>query len=250
MCLLALFYRAVEDAFLVVGANREEFYSRGGEPPQLLDGPLRAVGGRDPAAGGTWLGVNECGVLVAVTNRRKSQPPAGPRSRGLLVRQMLGCSTAANAADLAVSELQQHPYDGCNLVCIDTQRAIAILAGDWLRVRPLPPGLHVLANSDINDAGDRRVRHVLGWLGQRSYNRAADCVEALRQVCSQHEPENPPICYQGPLKGTVSSSLIVLPAAVGSDPIDLARGKYLHAQGMPTTTQYEDYSRLFQFGVR
>jgi len=250
MCLLAVFYRAVDDAFLVVGANREEFYVRGGEPPQLLDGSLRAVGGRDPAAGGTWLGVNERGVLVAVTNRRKSQVPSYRRSRGLLVRQLLGCPTAAEAADLATSELQRHPNDGCNLVCIDAERAVAILAGDWLRVRPLPPGLHVLANGDINDAGDQRVRHVLAWLGQRSYNRAADCVEALRLVCSQHEPENPPICYHGPLKGTVSSSLIVLPAAVGGEPINLAGGQYLHAQGMPTTTPYEDYSRLFTFGVR
>ncbi|MFO0929749.1 MAG: hypothetical protein U0736_22455 [Gemmataceae bacterium] len=35
--------------------------------------------------------------------------------------------------------------------------ATVIQAGDWLRVRPLPPGLHVLANFDVNDIGDRRV---------------------------------------------------------------------------------------------
>ena len=46
MCLLALFFRAMPDAPLVVAANREEFYDRGGEPPQILDGPVRAVGGR------------------------------------------------------------------------------------------------------------------------------------------------------------------------------------------------------------
>ena len=40
MCLLALMFRVVEDAPLIVGANREEFYSRGGEPPQVLDGPF------------------------------------------------------------------------------------------------------------------------------------------------------------------------------------------------------------------
>src|SRR5438034_533440 len=99
MCLLALFFRAVEDAPLVVGANREEDYARGGEPPQILDGALRAVGGRDPVAGGTWLAVNERGVLVAVTNRHKSNPPARPRSRGLLVRELLGSATAAEAVE-------------------------------------------------------------------------------------------------------------------------------------------------------
>src|SRR5436305_10671915 len=99
MCLLALFYRVVEDAAVIIGANREEAYARPGEPPQLLDGPTRAVAGVDPVAGGTWLGVNEHGVLVAVTNRAKSDVPLNPRSRGLLARDLLGCRTAVVAAE-------------------------------------------------------------------------------------------------------------------------------------------------------
>ena len=83
MCLLALFFRVAEDAAVVVGANREEAYARGGTPPQVLEGPPRAVAGLDPTAGGTWLGVNGHGLLVAVTNRPKSEAPAQPRSRGL-----------------------------------------------------------------------------------------------------------------------------------------------------------------------
>src|SRR5918912_1275394 len=73
MCLLALLYRVASDAPVVVGANREEFYARGGDPPQVLGGA--AVAGVDPLAGGTWLGVNAHGLLVAVTNRRKSSVP-------------------------------------------------------------------------------------------------------------------------------------------------------------------------------
>src|SRR5262245_52517111 len=105
MCLLALFYRAVEDAPVVVGANREEASSRRGAPPRLLDGPPRAVAGIDPAAGGTWLGVNAHGVLVALTNRLKSELPPKPRSRGLLARELLACRTAAEAADRAARAL-------------------------------------------------------------------------------------------------------------------------------------------------
>src|SRR5207244_694946 len=138
MCLLALFFRVVEDAPVVVGANREEAYARGGEPPQLLDGPCRAVGGRDPVAGGTWLGVNARGVLAAVTNRPRSEPPRQPRSRGLLVRDLLGCPTAAAAVDLASRELgNPDRYAGCNVLVADAERAVVLQAGDWLRVRPL-----------------------------------------------------------------------------------------------------------------
>jgi uncharacterized protein with NRDE domain len=245
MCLLVLFYRAAKDAPVVVGANREEFYQRGGSPPQLVEGPVRFAAGLDPVAGGTWLGVNEHGVLVAVTNRRKSQPPARPRSRGLLARELLSCASAADAAHRATRELDQQPYDGCNVVCVDARGAFAIQAGDWLRVRPLPPGLHAIANGDVNDASDRRVSHVLGWLGQRPCDSARRCVESLCEVCAQHEPEYPPICYHGDQRGTVSSSVLAFPGRAGDD-TDLPRGIYLHAQGPPDCTPYADYSGLLR----
>jgi uncharacterized protein with NRDE domain len=250
MCLLVLFYRVADDAPVVVGANREEFYQRGGTPPQLLEGPVRIAAGIDPVAGGTWLGVNEHGLLVAVTNRRKSQPPARPRSRGLLARQLLGCASATDAVRLAARELERHPYDGCNLVCVDAREAVAIQAGDWLRVRPLPPGLHAIANGDINDASDRRLKHVFAWLSQRTCSDAASCTEALCALCAHHGPDYPPICFHGDTRGTVSSSVLALPAGPGGAEIDLARGTYLHAQGPPDRIPYADYSALLRQMVK
>src|SRR5437016_1825451 len=106
MCLLAVFFRVAEDAPVVAGAIREEAFDRGGEPPRLLDEPVRAVAGTDPQAGGTWFGVNECCLLVAVTNRRKSQTPSNPPSRGLLARELLKCQNADAAAELAIRALE------------------------------------------------------------------------------------------------------------------------------------------------
>jgi uncharacterized protein with NRDE domain len=243
MCLLVLFFRMVEDAPVVVGANREEAYARGGEPPQLLEGPCRAVGGLDPVAQGTWLGVNEHGVLVAVTNRSKSQPPDRPRSRGLLARDLLACVTAAAAADRAARELDHNRYAGCNVLCTDRDRAVVLEAGDWLRVRPLPPGLHVLTAHDVNDASDRRTGHALWWLAGRAYDSADHCVAALKELCAQAGDGDPPMCVHGDQGGTVSSSIVVLRPA-------LARATYLHAQGPPDRTPYADYSHLLrQLGV-
>src|SRR5262245_19088879 len=103
MCLLAILYRVCDDAPLVVGANREEYYARGGDPPRRLDG-LDAVAGVDPTHGGTWLGVNSRGVLVAVTNRPKTHVVASPRSRGLLARDLLRHNSAVEAASAAARE--------------------------------------------------------------------------------------------------------------------------------------------------
>jgi uncharacterized protein with NRDE domain len=239
MCLLALFFRVVEDAPVVVGANREELYARGGEPPRILDGPCPALAGVDPQAGGTWLGVNERGVLVAVTNRPKSQLPAQPRSRGLLARELLACQSAARAADLASRELDRNRYAGCNILCVDREHAIVLQAGDWLRVRPLPPGLHVLTAHDVNDGSDRRIGHSLWWLSQRSYANGEQCAAALKELCAQGGNGDPPICLRGKEGGTVSSSVVVLNSA----PL---RSRYLHAQGPPDATPYADYSQLLQ----
>ncbi len=237
MCLLALFYRVAEDAPVVVGANREEYYSRSGEPPRLLEGPLRAVAGVDPVAGGTWLGVNERGVLIAVTNRPKSNAPALPRSRGLLARQLLALPTVAEAVERAAQELEQNRYAGCNLLCADTERAVVLHAGDWLRVRPLPPGLHILTNGDVNDPGDARISYAAWRLGQRKYAVAQECLDALRELCAYTGPDGPAICYRNENRGTVSSSLLALRGRLGPS-------TFLHAQGPPDRTTYEDYSHL------
>jgi uncharacterized protein with NRDE domain len=236
VCLLAVFSRVVEDAPVVVGANREEFYARGGEPPRILEGPVRALAGLDPVAGGTWFGVNARGLLVAVTNRPKSSVPPRPPSRGLLVRELLGCSDAGTAVALASRELGTNRYAGCNMLVADQGNAAVIHAGDWLRVRPLPPGLHVLTANDANDASDRRLGHALWWLEQRRYHSSEECLSALKELCAQSGNGAPAMCLRGPDRGTVSSTLVALRAT-------LAESRYLHAQGPPDRTPYTDYSR-------
>lgn len=239
MCLLALFFRVVEDAPVILGANREEFYARGGEPPALHAGPRPIVAGIDPRAGGTWLGINDRGVIVAVTNRSKSHVPLEPRSRGLLARDMLNCDSAAQAVELATRELDSNRYAGCNFLCADRERAVAIMAGEWLRVRPLPPGLHGLTAHDVNDERDRRLEHALWWLSNRGHDTSSHCTMALKELCAQSGGPDPPICLHGVDRGTASSSIIVLRET-------LAQSQYWHAQGSPDRVPYADYSHLLR----
>jgi Transport and Golgi organisation 2 len=239
MCLLALFFRVVEDAPLVIGANREELYARGGEPPQILEGQVRALAGRDPVAGGTWFGVNGHGVIVALTNRLKSQLASQPRSRGLLVRDLLSYSSARMAADEASCQLSENKYAGCNVFCGDSKDAYVLHSADWLRVRPLTPGIHVLTAQDVNDESDRRIGHALWWLSGRDIGSSGQCAEALKELCAQPGNGDPPMCIRGKDGGTVSSSIIALRSS-------LSHSLYLHAQGPPDQTPYADFSGLLK----
>lgn len=238
MCLLAILHRVVEDAPLIVAANREEAYARGGTPPRLVDSGVRFVAGTDPETGGTWLGINAFGVIVAVTNRFKSKVAARPRSRGLLARDLLACRTAQEASWEAARELGKNLYAGCNVFCGDAVSAQVVHGGDWLRMQPLPPGHHVLAAGDLNDGTNRRVAYSLSWLHERQFPLAADWLAALKELCGSTGADGgPPITLHGEKGGTVSSSLIALRTP-------LARSTYLHAQGPPDSTPYEDYSQL------
>jgi uncharacterized protein with NRDE domain len=240
MCLVAVLWRVVPDAPLIVAANRDEAYGRPGTPPQLVAGDTRFVGGLDPKAGGTWLGVNEHRVLIAVTNGPKSHPPSAARSRGLLVRDLLASRTASAAAQSAARELDTKRYAGCNLVCADEESLHVIHAGDWLRLLPLPPGVHVLTTGLINNAADRRIAYTMNWLHTQTESSARGWVPKLQQLCGlPGDGVFPPMCIRNHDGGTLSSSIVVL----GND---LAHSGYWHAQGPPDETPYEDVSQLLQ----
>ena len=157
MCLIALGLKQVPGAAVVVAANREEEFARQATPPQIQSGSPRVICGTDLLAGGTWLGVNQHGLLAAVTNRRKTQLPSDPRSRGKLCRDLLAIDTAEQAASLAWDELASERYAGVNVVCADAGRAYCLHGGDRLEVREMSDGWFVLTNGALDDPQDLRL---------------------------------------------------------------------------------------------
>jgi hypothetical protein len=97
----------------------------------------------------------------------------------------------------------------------------------------------VLTNHDVNDISDLRLAFALGWLAQRPYASADDCLAALRELCGLGGDDHPPICLHGQDRGTVSSTLLVLRRR-------LTDSTYLHADGPPDRTPYRDYSPLLR----
>jgi len=84
MCTLVLLRRPGHQWPLILGANRDEMVGRPWKPPgRHWDDRPNVVAGLDELAGGSWLGVNDEGVVAAVLNRVGTLGPAdGKRSRG------------------------------------------------------------------------------------------------------------------------------------------------------------------------
>ncbi|MGD1027794.1 NRDE family protein [Candidatus Binatus soli] len=154
MCTLAIYFQATtkREFPVVIAANRDEFLDRPGcEPTTLLEKP-HVVGGKDLRAGGTWLGINEYGIVAGLLNRRAdngANPQA--RSRGLLCLDALRRRTAAEAAAFAAHE-RGSDYNPFNLLMVSrTEGFVAYNRGASIEVVALKPGLHLLTNLDVDD---------------------------------------------------------------------------------------------------
>ena len=157
MCLLAIQYKLVPEAPILVAANREEFYERPSQPPSIQSGKPRVLCGTDMQAGGTWLGVNQQGLVVAVANRRRATPTFPSRSRGVLCRELLKADSAVQARDMAMEELSTGKYDGANFVCVDPDSGWVVHSTDEIDAVEMHEGLNIIANGDLNDPRDERV---------------------------------------------------------------------------------------------
>jgi uncharacterized protein with NRDE domain len=165
MCLITLAYRCHPDYPLLVAANRDEFYRRPTAAAQFWAEAPRLLAGRDLEAGGTWMGITECGRFAAVTNHRNppSTPPK-PRSRGMLTLDyLLG---AAPAPDYLQSLARRAgDYAGFNLVLAD-HSGLFYFSNVENRLRRLPPGVYSLSNAllDANWPKQRRAARALAAL--------------------------------------------------------------------------------------
>lgn len=241
MCLLAILYRLVPDSPILVAANREEDYERPCNPPSIQSGKPRVLMGVDKQAGGTWLGVNQHGLFVGACNRQKLFSPLTARSRGTLCRDLLRTGSARQAVDLAMEELSTGKYDGVNFVVADAESGWVVHGGDDYEVEELQDGLNIIANKNINDPRDERVKMAHRLLTLQTLDSPVKFLAVASKVFARppSPPGRPSMVMRGKERGTVSSTLLSL----GEKPRDAI---YQFASGAPDQHKYEDYSPLLR----
>ena len=241
MCVMAILYKTAKYAPVLVAANREEHFDRPTQPPKIQSGTPRAVCGIDRKAGGTWLGVNQYGMFVAVTNRRKKVVPADPRSRGLLCRELLNSRTAKEAAEYAAGELATASYAGANYICGDEHSAAVVYGGDRIEVVELSPGLHTMTNGDLDDLSDPRQEFIHRMLTLHTLDSAVTFLAVASRAFSR-KPDaagRRGVVLTGGDYGTVSSTLLSL-----TDKIQ--QSVYQYTLGPPSDHSYDDFSALLR----
>ncbi len=252
MCTLILLRRPEHPWPLMLAANRDEMIDR----PWAIPGrhwPDRpeVVAGLDRTAGGSWLGLNDHGVVAAILNRRSSLGPApDKRSRGELVLEALDHADAASAAE-ALADLNPGAYRSFNMVVADNRDAY------WLRnlgaantkvieVKPVPTGLSMLTAYDLNDRTSARIaRHLPAFEAAAAPDPVAGDWSAWQEILAS-TAENAEAAMTVERGGfqTVSSSLMALPAAPQSVAETPRRPMWLFAPGRPDRHAYAPLEAL------
>lgn len=144
MCTLVILRRPEAAWPLILGANRDELEHRSWrEPARHWPDRPEVLAGLDMSAGGSWLGVNDDGLVAAILNRPGTLGPKdGKRSRGELVLEALDHAEAKTAAE-ALKEINPDSYRPFNLVIADRFDAF------WLRHAGSQPSLRVRTSKGL-----------------------------------------------------------------------------------------------------
>ncbi|MFD2233589.1 NRDE family protein [Phaeospirillum tilakii] len=245
MCTLVLLRRPGSPWPLLLAANRDEMSGRPWRGPgRWWDDRPELVAGLDLLAGGSWLGLNDFGVVAAVLNRQGSLgPDPRKRSRGELVLEALDHADAAEAAR-ALSGLSAAAYRPFNLLVADNRDACWLSNdGRWISLRPVPTGLHMLTALDLDDPASPRVATHLGrFRAAQPPDPGRDewgdwpALLAAGDGDTQAGREEAAMCFSRlDGFGTVSSALIALPAP-GAE----ARPRWRFAPGPPDRTAFQE----------
>ncbi|HXW47435.1 MAG TPA: NRDE family protein [Streptosporangiaceae bacterium] len=194
MCLLIALFQVVPGAPLVVAANRDERLDRPAVAMTVLrDSGPRILGGRDELAGGTWLAVNEHGLVAGLTNQPSAQGrDPSKRSRGELPLAFAVHERAATAARAMRAKLDPARYNPCWMLVGDRESLFFVGIDDGPRAwfERLGPGLHVLENAPL-DAQSPKAEFVRGLVRAELDRQGTDpaaFVAGLERVLSSHQP--------------------------------------------------------------
>jgi hypothetical protein len=237
MCVLIVLRGLHPDHPLVVGANRDERTDRPASPPGLwLGAHSRVLSPRDRRAGGTWLAVSAAGRFAGITNLAGVPPVPDAPSRGHLPHLALDQPTLDDAVVALRARVEAQRHAGFQLVLADRERCLVLRHADGqLEVRDWQPPVLLLSNE-----------HAPGELALPGLDAALapalplpQRLDRLRTVLQDRGgPGRYAVCKRGEGHGTVSSSLLAVPA---DDPQRLV---WRYAAGPPDETPYRDYGNL------
>ncbi len=237
MCLLIVLRGRFASHPVLVAGNRDERHDRKASPPGLWVGHRhRAISPRDRLADGTWLAVSDRGLFAGLTNVVGVDAAPGATSRGVLPHLAIDGGDLDAAIAAVTAAVAAAPFAGFQLVLCDGRRTVC-LRHDRRGLTRIDWDDEVLVLGNEHGPGELALPGLAAALQPRA--SPADQLEALRPLLlDTGGPGRHAVLKRGSDRGTVSSSLIAVPAV---DPLQLS---WRYAAGPPDVTEYRNYGNL------
>jgi uncharacterized protein with NRDE domain len=238
LCTLIAAFHVLPRWPLAVAANRDEHLDRASSPPRLWPGKPSFVAPRDDVAGGTWLGLNERGLFVGVTNRFGVPRDPQRESRGTLVLEALA-EPSAHSLHRRLAALSPGRFNAFHLFYADRSQAYVTWSdGGELKQAELPPGVQIVTERSLG--GDDHARTELIRSKWRELDPEEIDEEDLGSLLRLHANDTiGGTCIHAPAfnYGTRSSAIVLLGDTV-------AASRLLWAEGNPCTVPHQSKDRL------
>ena len=250
MCLAIIGIKTHKNFPVFIAAYREENPRRKTTPPRVILDGKAVVAGIDEREGGSWLGLNYSGMVLALANRRE-KVRGKKASRDLLLTEALKAENFEQLQSLLKKTAKK--YTPFNLFY---SNAVAAFVSSWngkrLITQRLTSGYYVLTALGLNDPKDPRVRRALELVNKQQETALPQDILPLDwrdlffqfiQILKDHEPDKPrevALCRHDKMSRTVGSSLLTLANRGASF------GYFWHLSGSPCEASYKDYTTLLK----
>jgi uncharacterized protein with NRDE domain len=239
VCTLIAAFQCFPDWPLVVAANRDERLDRPASGPKIWREKVRFIAPRDDAAGGSWLGLNEHGLWVAVTNRFGVARDERRSSRGALVVEGLQSPDAASL-HRKLGGLAPGRFNAFHLFYADARNAFVTWSdGERIAQQSVEKGVQIITERSLG-GDDRRRTELIRERWKQVEQGPGPLAERLAHILRIHS-EDPVAgtCVHVPAfnYGTRSSAILLLGAPLG-------RTEFLWAPGSPCVAPYAPQTGL------
>jgi phosphopantothenoylcysteine decarboxylase/phosphopantothenate--cysteine ligase len=254
MCTLILFYKLFGDAPIVALHNR---YAKGETleyPPRVTRDEYKVYGPLDVASMGTWVGFNERGLYIAVTDQHSGDVETVKKSRGKLISYTLRSFSTAEEATAFLKEEIKRGYRKGNFVLLDKNRGFHVLYDVDVTARELGRGTHVITNltplpgmemspqvKGILERAEARKNRGLKLAEEMDTKDLERGLQGLQGIAADHGETvgKHSICYHDETgEWKMTSSTIM---AVGRNIKD---SRIFYCRGNPCEGEFLDYSHL------
>ena len=199
MCSIILIHRVLSEAPLLIGANRDENKDRPAAGPEILKTGARTVlAPKDLEAGGTWLGTNDKGLFVGITNRFAATRHPERRSRGEVPLLALAQENPQQAVQ-AIQDESAQSFNAFHLLLANANDARIIWSdGQVFKEKELDPGVHILTESSFEAGPPDRSQFLQEYLKTMVASDQVAVSDIQRLLAEKREPSFHGPCVEVP----------------------------------------------------